>query len=356
MKRIFSILLLPALLLGVSCSKEIVKEAPVSSEMGTIYITLEGVEASVDTRAADTGEQNSDKTAASTQIFIYDSGGNFVKKVTAAGAVSLSKGVSYTAYALLNGPDLTSPSLSTLNATNLDLATTNHYRAMFGSRVYDLTSSSSASGAITCNHLAARVRLVSVKNNLPAALGTITVNAAYLCNVKGKVQVNGTAVNTWYNVYGRNATNSTSGTTTDPVSSSSTGATWTFKSFTSSNTVATGATNTSTSGFFYCYANSCETAMSDMSAATNASIASTAQATWLTVKGTVGGNTYYWTFNLGAASPNTTGIQANYCYDVTMQINNLGSSNPGTPVTTGTATISVTAGAWSDGGSISATI
>lgn len=356
MKRIISFILLGALLAGISCQKFEQASAPVDDEMGVINITLEGVDAFVTTRAT-TAEANSDRTAASTQIFIFDSGGNFVKKLTAAGSVSLSKGVQYTAAALLNGTSLASPSLLELQSTVLDLADADRYRAMYGTQTYDLRTAASASGSITCNHLAARVHLVSITNNLPTALGAITLTGAYLSNAKGRVQVNGTSVNYWYNAYGRSvAVSSASSTKTNTfASTSSPGATWLYKTF-SSASVAHGATYSTINPYFYCYPNACETAFADMSASTDGSLYTTAQATWLTVEGKVGGNTYYWTYNIGAASPNTTGLVANYTYDVTMTINNLGSSNPATPVTTGTATITINAGTWTDGGSVSATI
>ena len=356
MKRIFSFILLGALLAGVSCQKFEQASAPVDDEMGVINITLEGVDAFVTTRAT-TAEANSDRTAQTTQIFIFDSGGNFVKKLTAASSVSLSKGVQYTAAALLNGTSLASPSLSELQSTVLDLATTDHYRAMYGTQTYDLRTAATASGSITCNHLAARVHLASITNNLPTALGAITLTGCYLSNAKGRVQVNGDAVTYWYNAYGRSvAVYSNSPTKTSTYASeSSPGATWLYKSF-SSASVAHGATYSTINPYFYCYPNACETTLSDMSASTDGSLYTTPQATWITVVGTVGGNTYYWTYNIGAASPNTTGLVANYTYDVTMTINNLGSSNPATPVTTGSATITTSAGAWTDGGSVSATI
>ena len=359
MKKILSLISV-ALLLGaamsVSCKKlASVPESgqtPDSEETATLTLSVSGVDADISTRASGTAEYNGDKTAASMQFLIFDSAGNYVKKTTAAGTVKLSKGMYYTVVAVINGPDVSNVSLTQARAVVASLA--DNPFVMHGQALANLNESSSASLTIPVTSLASRVHLNSVTNNLPTSFGAITVKRIYLCNVKGQIQLDGTAVATWYNQYGRKAigTRITANSTTGAVDSETTGAAYTFKGYesTPATTIAAGA-NLSANVYYYAFPNALRT---DIPANLASNTSWTDQATWLTVCGQVRQDIYYWTVNLGAAL--TNGLERNCSYDVSLTLNNLGSSDPGTPVTEATATIGISIQPWQPGSEITQTL
>ena len=359
MKKILSLISV-ALLLGaamsVSCKKlASVPESgqtPDDEETAILTLAVSGVDADISTRASGTAEYNGDKTAASMQFLIFDSAGNFVKKTTAAGSVKLSKGMSYTVIAVINGPDVSNVSLAQARAVVASLA--DNPFVMHGQAVANLSATESASLTIPVTSLASRIHLNSVKNNLPTSFGAITLKRIYLCNVKGQIQLDCTDVATWYNQYGRKAlaTPITANSTTGAVDSETTGAAYTFKSYesTPATTIAAGAT-LSANVYYYAFPNSLKTAIPANLATTTTW---TDQATWLSVCGQVNGNIYYWTVNLGAALEN--GLERNYSYDVALTIKNLGSSDPGTPVTEANATLGINIQPWQAGTEITQTL
>ena len=359
MKKILSLISV-ALLFGaaltVSCKKLASApgsgETPEGEETATLTITLSGIETDISARASSTDEYNNDKTASSVQLLIFDSAGNFIKKLTAAGSVSLSKGMAYTVAAVVNGPDVSGKNLSQTLALAADLSS-NPF-VMFGEGTADLSTASSASLNVSVSSLASRIHLTTIRNRLPGAFGSIVLKRIYLCNVKGQVQLDGTAMDTWYNQYGRKAVGTviTANSTTGAVDAETTGANYTFRSFETAPGASVYEAGTFyANGYFYTFPNPLKTAIP-------ADVASTttwnAQATWLTVCGQVNSNIYYWTANLGAAL--TNGLERNYSYDVSLTINNLGSPDPGTEVTEAEATLSVTVQPWQPGSEITQTL
>lgn len=357
MKKILSlisVMLLPVAALTVSCKKIAVVpgEGQAEEESATLTLSLSGVDTDISTRASGTAEYNGDKTASSLQFLIFDSAGNYVKKATAAGTVKLSKGMSYTVIAVVNGPEVSDLTLAQTRATVASLA--NNPFVMHGQASANLSSAASADVTVPVSSLASRVHLSSVKNNLPTAFGAITLKRVYLCNVKGQIQLDGTAVNTWYNQYGRKvlATPITANSTTGAVDADNTGSAYTFKSYesTPATAIAAGATF-SANAYYYCFPNSLKTAIPANLASTTTW---TDQATWLSVCGEVNGSVYYWTVNLGAALDN--GLERNYSYDVSLTLNNLGSSDPGTQVTEASASLGISIQPWQAGSEITQTL
>lgn len=359
MKKILSFISVALLLvaaLAVSCKKlaDVTGPGEDSSdeETATLSISLSGVDTDISTRASSTAEYNGDKTAADVQFLILDSSGNYVKWLTTAGSTTLSKGMTYTVVAVVNGPVVYGARLSDVRNMVCGLAA--YPYVMYGEATANLTSASSASVTVSVTSLASRVHLTSIRNSMPGAFGAITLKRVYLSNVKGEVKFDGTAVATWYNQYGRKAltTPITANSTTGAVDAECTASAYTFKSYeaTPATSIATSATY-SANAYYYTFPNSLKTAIPANLATTTTW---TDQATWLTVCGEVNSKIYYWTVNLGAAL--TNGIERNYSYDVALTVNNLGSSDPGTPVTAGTATLAINVQPWQAGSEITQTL
>ena len=358
MKKILfliSVILLLGAALTVSCKKlagvSDSGDGQAEVETATLTISLSGVDTDISTRASGTAEYNGDKTASSLQFLIFDSAGNYVKKTTATGTVKLSKGMYYTIVAVVNGPEVADLTLTQTRATVASLA--DNPFVMHGQALANLSSASSANITVPVSSLASRVHLNSVKNNLPTAFGAISLKRIYLCNVKGQIQLDGTAVDTWYNQYGRKVlgTPISANSTTGAVDAENTGSAYTFKSYESSSTTIGAGATLSANAYYYAFPNTLKTAIPSNLATTTSW---TDQATWLTVCGEVNGNVYYWTVNLGAALDN--GLERNYSYDVSLTLNNLGSSDPGTPVTEATATLGLNIQPWQAGSEITQTL
>ena len=356
MKKILSLISVALLLgasLAVSCKKLATVQTPgEDGETASLTISLSGIDTDISTRASGTGENNGDKTASSVQILIFDSAGNYVKKVTAAGTVKLSKGMYYTIVAVVNGPEV--PNLNLIQTRAVVASLADNPFVMHGQAMANLSEASTDNITVPVSSLASRVHLTSVRNSLPTAFGAITLKRIYLCNVKGQIQLDATAVDTWYNQYGRKALGTlvTAGSTTGAVDAGSSGSAYTFKSYETSpaTSIAAGASY-SADAYYYTFPNPLKTAIP-------ANVATTttwnAQATWLTICGQVGDSIYYWTANLGAALAN--GLERNNSYDVSITLNNLGSTDPGTPVTEASVTLGVSIQPWQAGSEITQTL
>ena len=346
--------LLLAVLTGASafssCNKmqAVPASGPNPDDLACLTVSIAGTDAEISSKASSVTEHAGDKTASSTQILIFDSAGNFIKSLAAAGSVTLSKGMVYTVAAVINGPSV-SGNLSAVESTVASLAG-NPY-VMYGKSTANLTSASSASVTVSVISLASRVHLTSVRNNMAPAFGALTLKRVYLCNVVGGCQLDGTTASTWYNQYGRKAlaTKITPNSLTGAVDPESPAAESTLASF--SDQAVSAGSNYAPDSFFYTFPNPVKTAIPKNVASLTTW---TDQATWITVCGTVGGTVYYWTANIGAKL--TAGLERNKSYDVSLTINNLGTSDPGTPVEEATATVSVTVTPWAAGSEISETI
>lgn len=364
MKKILSFIsvaLLFGAALAVSCKKladvPVPGEDPTDEETATLTISLSGVDTDISTRASGTAEYNGDKTASSVQIMLFDSAGNFLKKLTAAGSVKLSKGMVYKVAAVVNGPAITDYTLAQTRDFTAILGT-NPY-VMYGECDADLTTASSASVTASVKSLASRVHLTSISNRMPAPLGDIVLQRVFLCNVKAAVKLDGSDVAVWYNQYGRASIGMpvTNGLLTNAVSTQCEGAAYTLKSYESGTTSVTNGGSYSPNAYFYSFPNPLSTAIpADAPTANNW----TDQAAWLTIAAKMtglGNSIYFWTVNLGEklSSGSPAGLAPNTSYDVAITINNLGSSNPGIPVTEGEATLGITITPWQAGSEITQT-
>ena len=323
---------------------------------GTLTVNVAGDFATIGTRAS-TESYEGDKLAKNIQFFIFDGGGNLIDySNNATNTVyrrSLKTGVSYTVAALVNGPDenavstLTALRSGTLTMESADLSgSSRQIFAMYGEQTVQEFSEEGASISLEVKSLASRIRLVEIYNRLPAKMGQLTVNSVFLCNAKGQVHIDGTSAGTWYNAYGKNTV------------SSHQGAPYTYIEYSGLKISPGAGGGPNTQKCLYTFPNPCE--LPHETDLRNASAISDAnpQAVWLTVYGSVviGGVTenYYWTVDVGADDGvSTTGLAANYTYDVTLSITALGTTDPAIPVTKAEAAITVGVRNWDSGGNVS---
>ena len=329
------------------------ENAPEREGYETLTINVGGISADISTRGAVTAANGSDKTVANVQIFIFDSSGSTIdyrnNNTGTTYSRSLRAGESYTVAALVNGPDAaavkTASALEalalTLDAKGLSTTTPMAY-AMYGKTGVASLSSETKSVTVNVESLASRVRIAKITNNLPSAMGSLTVKSVFLCNVKSQVKVGGTAVSAWYNDYGK---------------LSDKGRDYTVYECSSVSLASAASTaDSSFPHYFYTYPNDCTTPFKESLKGSSVSLSTTPQALWMTVCGTVTINgtvkTCYWTVDVGSK---VGGLAANSTYDVSLVISALGSDDPAVPTTSETAAVTVKVTGWQDGGTVTET-
>lgn len=353
MKKLFCFLSAAVLCaaVSVSCKKQQVPVvSPLYGQTAKAVISLSGVDAEISSRASSTSSYGGDKTASTTQILIYDISGALVASPTPGDTITLSKGMSYSVRAIVNGPDYSGLTIG--QAIPMEIRLADYPWVMEGEAGLNFNSSDFVNLNVQVRSHAARIHLKSIVNNLPPAFGAITVDRVYLCNAMGGCDMSGDPTFRWLNKYGRKdfSVPVTPNSTTGAVDGSVEAAASTFKDF-ANHSISHGSAYNPSDAYFYSFPNE-ETGDIPANAATSTSW--TEQATWLTICGRVQANTYYWTVNLGANIE--YGLKNNTSYDVSVTINNLGSDNPGTEVTPGSAAIGVTVLPWISGTEITQTL
>ena len=222
MKKLFLIAAAAAVLLTVdSCQKKEV-DAPVIEEEGTVEVSfsLDGMDATVGTRALDTSLENSIK---SVQIFVFRKGGAQDGKVDNAVYVPLNTAVSSTyqvspfkctvgdreAWAVVNAPADYTQSVTTLaelKAKTVKLSDNaddsgqklvmvgNVMTKEDGTTVVTKFESGELKVKMKVARLVAGVRLAKVVNKMqvPSLQGSVSITGAYLMNVPGLQRLDGT--------------------------------------------------------------------------------------------------------------------------------------------------------------------
>ena len=280
------------------------------------------------------------------QLFVFDEAGdlNFYKDLgtTTSASINTTQGAK-TVWAVVNGPDLSDiKTMASLKAKAVDLSANSRTAAtgfvMSGSNTCTV-GASTASCAITVKRLAARVALVSVKNDLPAGYGALKIERVWLSNVVGNQNIEGSASPaTWYNKEGRadestrNAAHIIDGNTYKASCPD-----LTFKSV--AQTVNNGSSYAPSSpDLFYTYANTA-TAAPDGFKATFV-----AQRSVLVVAATVDGTLYYYPVILDSGV-----ISRNTSHTVALTISGLGSDDPNKPVEKGSISATISVAGWEAG-------
>ena len=224
-------------------------------------------------------------------------------------------------------------------------------------------SSATASTEVLLRRMVSRVRLKSLKTELPAAYSgkTVTFVRAFLGNVRGgNISLAGTRNSTvWENPYGRHAIHVNDPTcvvglhsvtiATPSVSARSDGPVSLIYAEPNTNI---GYNGTLTPNLcFYPWPNS-GTVFQNWHGVTTAPAENANIATIFVVALRVDDTLYYYPVALDAGP----GLIANESYDVSMTITNLGVTTPDQPLVKGSATISVTVADWDEGDEIVETL
>jgi hypothetical protein len=317
----------------------------------TLGVKVEGVD--VITKAGDLAGQEYEKQVNKTSFFVFNSDGSKLeayKAVSAASAeMSLKLNEAYKVYALVNyngSSDLTAiQNEDALKALAMNLKDDSRTAATGFQMLSEANSKTFTDADLKCeltvSRIAARVRLVKVANNLPAAAGAITVDAVYLSNVVGNWAITAPALD-WFNKMGRNSTTKAS------IGAEETVKVQTYQAV--GKSVAVGAEDATVSNL-YCYANSSTVIPAGWKDSGYAG-----EQTMMVIETTIGGVKYYYPVNISnRVTPKE--IQRNYTYDVAVTINNYGSTDePDKEIATSTMTVSVKVAEWQDGGDVTIAI
>lgn len=223
-------------------------------------------------------------------------------------------------------------------------------------------NSATAVSEVLLKRMCSRVRLKSLKTELPSAYSgkTVTFVRAFLANVRaGNINLAGTRNSSvWGNPYGRHAVHVNditcvvglhSPTIAPGVTAPSDGPVSLVYAESGANI---GYNGTLAPGmYFYPWPNS-GTVFENWHGVTTLPASNATVATVLVVALSIDGTLYYYPVALDAGP----GLIANESYDVSMTITNLGVTTPDQPLLKGSATITVTVDAWDEGDEIIETL
>ena len=288
----------------------------------------------------------SEKVVNSAQLLVFKSDGSLAryqsKNNPGQGTISFDSITlpvgQYRVYALLNAKPASGYTLeSQVLLEEYSLQDNNDGLVQWAFETCTVVSGESAECSLEAKRLVARVRLVSVKNNLPAAFGAVTFENIFLENVVGTMSIEPPVNPSFLNKYGRaDITN---------VASMIDGSTYqaeaplmTFRNC-SQQIVNNGTASCDYN--LYCFGNTYDVE------APAVSTTFTPCATKLVLSVSILGQRYY--YPVFVSTPRT--VEENKTYSIAITLNNLGSSDPSVPVTLSTASVTITAADWDDGGS-----
>lgn len=335
---------LAALLTG-ACTQQPLPSTETQPGTGTM-IVRPLVQGDLSTRSGEayTGELASEKAISNIQVLTFDKTTGHLEfyhtyTVTTEVQEFALRAGTYRIWAVANGPDLTGISTETaLKQLIIDLGTYNDPASDFimaGSELSTVIAGDTAECLIYLTRLVSRVSLKSITNRLPAAYGPITVDYVMLTNVVGSYSIGGPAGSLWHNPCGRkNASPLVAANIIAPPSVTADAAGLTFR--TAGYTLASGAGNT-TAQRMYAYPNASTLTTEGFSSPF------TTRCTRLVVRAQIDGSTYYYPVNLPA-------LVRNACYDVSLTLIGLGSTDPDIPVHKGMQRVDVEVTPWEDGG------
>ena len=324
-----------------SCEK---KNLPVNEDTGYMEVLLDGAE--LISKASSTTSQTYESQVNTVQILAFNSNGllsAYLNNGTSLkGSLELITGT-HTVWAVVNGPSFAGiAKQSDLESYSIDLSSSSKTASlgfiMGGSASVTISSGKTTSTTIAVNRYTSRVHLASIENSLPSALGSITINGVFLCNVLGNQNIAcDAAAKTWYNKDGRkdettrNKTHIIDGSTYLASCPSLTYMTL------SENTIACGATKTYPTGLLYCFPNTSTVTPTGFQSSYSPA------KTVLCIAATICGVKQYYPVVLSEV------MERNKSYSVNVVICGLGSDDPVKPVEKGTLCATVTVSGWSAG-------
>ena len=320
-------------------------------EMGILNISIDAL---LQTKAASTTATTYESKLNKMRVLVYDASNALYKDVTlespfTSKTIDNVKKGTYSVYALAN----TCAAVS-LVASSTDLAGTAVSLSdcslsdgtgfvMFSDQTnVNVTPGTTPTPVnLSVKRFPARVKLVSVKNALPAALGDLKVEQVMLINGYSSWTLGGTgSASTAMNAAGRKSGGS--GDIISAAGDADFGA-YTFKAVpTADQTLASGS---SAKQYGYCFYSLPNTVTTDK---TGSKV--TGGKARLVVKATYGGKSYYYPVTLN------DGIERNKCYEITLIISGSGSDDPNVPVEKGSIGATITVTDWLSGGEYTETI
>ncbi len=293
-----------------------------------------------------------ERNIADYQILIFRSDGSLARYLSGspnetggyaeAGSVRVPVG-QYRIYAVANGPSAAGvTTISALNSLLAPLGTYNDSNKLvqYGMDICTVTEDDTAVVEVDLSRLVARIHLESVRNNLPAAYGSVRLKHVFLANVVANESLDcSEEPQTWFNKYAR--TSAQTPAIIDGSDNHADAEDITFKS--TMLDIANGASVTNVANL-YCYKND----YSDAPETYSNVFSPCATLCVLTIE--IGGQTYYYPVNIAERIGDPYMIEPNYSYSIAVTITNLGSSEPSIPVKKEALEINVHVSTWSNGG------
>lgn len=361
-KKILMLSLVLTAFLSVSCADWIAPE-----EAGTLSVVIADADG-LPTKASDVTELAYEKAVSNLQIFIFEGETLFRYEKITAGIGSLPWSKTYTAlkagsykvYVVANAADLSTVSTeAALNRQAVKLSDCSLDAGkgfvMAGNATAAVGSGSTATAAVSLTRFAARIRLVSIENQVPATYasgGAVTVKSMFLVNALGSWNLGGdAAASEWVNLGGRAAGKQASTTRSDYIAAQSqvNPAAYQPQVFRADgSSVANGVIKSYTDYCFYSFPN----AVTDDHTGNTATAAAGAL-TRLVVLATVNGVDWWYPVTL---FKDGKGLERNTSYDVRLILRATGSTDPNEPVGKGDLTATVSVNPWNPGAEYTETI
>lgn len=314
--------------LALASCNEAPVEAPLTDEMVELEVSVPIVQ----TRLA--GTPTGEDAVGNLQIFVFDQESG---ELEAYGSQNNAKSLTLKCLpgekdivALVNAPSCASvANLSGLDAMTSSLKDNAAGKLVMSGQTRKTLSTTDKSATIDVSRIAAKVTLLSVKNDMALKVNQdkeFVVTGVYLINVAGDrkyLSDSEPALDKWYHKMKYEGTNTLSFLYDAPKASVKYGSTY------------------SSPHHFYCYPNHTST---DANGGTW-----TARKTRLVVEATLGGETCYYPVTLA-------GVDQNTAYTVTLTVTRPGSPSPDIPVSTEEATFTVNVKDWIDGADYTETI
>ena len=334
---------------------------------GTLSVVVYDA-ASLETRASDVTELGYERQLNNLQLFVFE-GSTLLKyeQITdglSGGTLTRSyesiKAGAYHVYAVANAADLSGVSteedlLETavwLSECRLD-ASTGFVMAGDGQTV--VGSGSAATVSVPLTRFAARVRLVSLTNEVPASYaggGQVKIEAVYLANALGTWNLGGTGTaSQWVNLGGRAAGKEASSNAADMIAASAqvNPAAYASQVFRGQDiSVSRGSVQTFTDCCLYSFPNAVTEDHTGNTATQTAGAL-----TRLVVQAQVNGARWWYPVTL---FQDGKGIERNTTYDVRLTLRATGSDDPNEPVGKGMLTATVSTAVWLQGAEYTETI
>lgn len=320
------------------------------------------------TKASDVTELSYEKTVNNLQIFIFEGETLFRYEKVSSGLGTLPYSKTYTAlkagayavYVVANAADMgdvaTEAALQekVIHLSDCSLTASQGF-VMAGSATAMVGSGSTETAAVSLTRFAARVRLVSVTNEVPATYaqsGAVTVKSAFLINALGTWNLGGIGeASEWVNLGGRASGKQASTTKSDYLATAgqvnpSAYQAQVFRADGSS--IANSVAKNYTDCCLYSFPNAVTTDHTGNTATTTDGAFAR-----LVVLATVNGADWWYPVTLFKEGK---GLERNTSYDVRLIIRGTGSTDPNEPVGKGDLTAEVTVNPWSPGAEYTETI